>query len=155
MHTKQFTVGDVGFWKGSFQLPHNSPLHLLLQDNYSTLKNESEVRSHGPNHPPRFLCLRPLPLKGLHMFDTSHYKKRRRSRIISLWIHTDIKIPLCHTHSNIYYHCHMVLCHHPKTTSRRNQLIPGWRSLSMTRRSHVPEAPRLEQHHHCENGTVF
>ena len=24
MHTKQFTVSDVGFWKGGFQIPHNS-----------------------------------------------------------------------------------------------------------------------------------
>ena len=29
-HTKQFTVGDVGFWKGGCQLHRNSPLHLLL-----------------------------------------------------------------------------------------------------------------------------
>ena len=37
MRTKQFTVGDVSFCKGGYQLPHNSPLHLLLQVESATL----------------------------------------------------------------------------------------------------------------------
>ena len=36
--TNQFTVGDVGFWKGGFQFPHNLPFNLLPQAEYATLK---------------------------------------------------------------------------------------------------------------------
>ena len=36
--TKNFTVGYVGFWKGGCQLPHNSPLNILLQVEPATLK---------------------------------------------------------------------------------------------------------------------
>ena len=42
LRTKQFTVGDVGFWKGEFQLPHNLPLHLLLQAESFTFKTNNE-----------------------------------------------------------------------------------------------------------------
>ena len=38
MRTKQFMVGDLGFWKGGCQLPHNSPLHLFLQADSANLK---------------------------------------------------------------------------------------------------------------------
>ena len=40
--TKQFTVGDVGFWKGRCQLPRNSPLHIILQADLATLKIKNQ-----------------------------------------------------------------------------------------------------------------
>ena len=38
MRTNQFTVGDVGLWKGGCKIPCNSSLHLLLQADSATLK---------------------------------------------------------------------------------------------------------------------
>ena len=40
--TNQFVVGDVGFWKGGYRLPCDSPLHLLLQEESSTLKIKNQ-----------------------------------------------------------------------------------------------------------------
>ena len=40
--TNQFTVEDVGFWKGGCQLPCNSPLHLILQADSATLKIKNQ-----------------------------------------------------------------------------------------------------------------
>ena len=38
MRTNQLKVGDVEFYKGGCQIPRNSPLHLILQADFSTLK---------------------------------------------------------------------------------------------------------------------
>ena len=54
--TKQFMLGDVGFWKGGCKISLNSPLHLLLQAELPTLKiTNSEEQAHGKNHTQRVL----------------------------------------------------------------------------------------------------
>ena len=45
MRTKQFMVRDLGFWKGSCQLPRNSPLFLFLQADSVTLKVTNQKNS--------------------------------------------------------------------------------------------------------------
>ena len=47
MRTKEFTVGDVGFWKGGCQIPHKFPLHLLLQDNSVVVQQQVQEEGHA------------------------------------------------------------------------------------------------------------
>ena len=49
--TKQFLVGNVGFFHNGTIMPRNSPLDMLLLADFSVLKKiKSEEWMYGPNH---------------------------------------------------------------------------------------------------------
>ena len=76
LRTKQFTVGDVGLWKGEFQLPHNLPLHLLLQAESFTFKTNNEkngrmVKNIHHEHFAYDLCPRKSLTRRIHRILTN------------------------------------------------------------------------------------
>ena len=78
--TKQFMVGDVGFWKGISQLPSNSPLHIILQTDSSTLKikNQKNGRMGQTIHPNLFasnICPYKAPACRIHHILTNSGSK--------------------------------------------------------------------------------
>ena len=120
--TRKFMVGDVGFWKGGCQIPHNSPLHLLLQADSATLNiKKPEERAHGTNHTPQVLCLRPMSFQGPSTSDFPHPCQRRHHITVCLQLQVNNQGSLCHNHSNISHNRHPIIRFRPEISPRRHQ----------------------------------